>query len=65
LKLDDEEMLKKAGLWRKDRNTSQEGYTLAAVLLLGTDELIQEILPHYKIDVILRKNNLSRYDDRD
>lgn len=65
LQLDDEEMLKKAGLWRTDRNNSQQGYTLAAVLLFGTDELIQEILPYYKIDAILRKRDITRYDDRD
>lgn len=65
LLLDDEQLLKTAGLWRRDFQSGQEGYTLAAALLLGRDEVIQQILPHYKIDAILRRENLDRYDDRD
>lgn len=45
--------------------TGRDGYTLAAVLLLGKDEVIQSVLPHHKTDVILRIENLDRYDDRD
>src|SRR5690606_35990828 len=43
----------------------EEGYTLAAVLLLGKDELIQQVLPHYKIDALVRRENMDRYDDRE
>ena len=64
LALDDEELLLKAGLWRRDFQSGQEGYTLAAALLFGLDEVIQQILPHYKIDAILRRENLDRFDDR-
>ncbi|MEZ4828232.1 MAG: putative DNA binding domain-containing protein [Bacteroidia bacterium] len=69
LSLDDHQLLEKAGLWKKDFQTGQEGYTLAAALLLGKDEVIQHnlfniILPHYKIDALVRKNNTTRYDDR-
>jgi len=64
LALSDEQLLIKAGLWKKDYTTGKEGYTLAAVLLLGKDELIQQILPHYKIDALVRIQNTDRYDDR-
>jgi ATP-dependent DNA helicase RecG len=65
LALDDEQMLKMAGLWKQDFESSREGYTLAAALLLGKDEVIGQILPHYKIDALVRKENMARYDDRD
>jgi ATP-dependent DNA helicase RecG len=64
LALEDEQLLKTAGLWRRDYDSGEEGYTLAAVLLLGKDEVIQQILPHYKIDAIVRIENVDRYDDR-
>ena len=65
LALNDEQMLLKAGLYKRDLQLGKEGYTLAAVLLLGTDEIIQHVLPHYKIDVLVRKVNTDRYDDRE
>ena len=65
LALNDEQMLQKANLWKRDFQTNQEGYTLAAVLLLGKDEVIQQILPHYKTDALLRRENLDRFDDRE
>lgn len=65
LSVDDEAMLKMAGLWKRDLQTNQEGYTLAAALLFGKDEVIQSILPHYKIDALLRRENTLRYDDRE
>jgi len=64
LALSDEQLLKKAGLWKRDFQTGQEGYTLAAVMLLGEDEVIQQIVPHYKIDALVRIKNKDRYDDR-
>jgi len=64
LSLSDEQLLQKAGLWKKDYASGQEGYTLAAVLLFGKDETIQQILPHYKIDALVRKENKERFDDR-
>lgn len=65
LALNDVSMLQVAGLWKRDHQTGQEGYTLAAALLLGKDQVIQQILPHYKIDALLRKVNVDRYDDRE
>ncbi|WP_207720463.1 helix-turn-helix domain-containing protein [Clostridium gasigenes] len=63
--LNDMELLKSAGLYMKDYQTGKEGFTLAAVLLLGKDELITAVLPHYRTDAILRVEDIDRYDDRD
>lgn len=65
LEMSNEELLKSASLYRKDFSTGEEGYTLASVLLLGKDEVIHSVLPHYKTDAILRQVNTDRYDDRD
>ena len=64
LSLDDEQLLEISGLWKKDYLGNQEGFTLAAALLLGKDEVIQQIIPHYKIDALVKINNTDRYDDR-
>jgi ATP-dependent DNA helicase RecG len=64
LALNDVQLLETAGLWKKDFHTGQEGYTLAAAMLLGKDEVIRQILPHYKIDMLVRIHDINRYDDR-
>jgi ATP-dependent DNA helicase RecG len=64
LALDDRQMMEISGLWKKDYLNGLEGFTLAAALLLGKDEVIQQIIPHYKIDALVRINNTDRYDDR-
>lgn len=63
--LTDEELMRSAGLYKHDHKTGKDGYTLAAALLLGKDETIQNVLPHHKTDAILRVDNTDRYDDRD
>lgn len=60
----DEDFLVKAGFWRRDTLTATEGYTLAAGLVFGKEEVIQQMVPHYKIDALVRRENLDRYDDR-
>ncbi|PIV53983.1 MAG: AAA family ATPase [Elusimicrobia bacterium CG_4_10_14_0_8_um_filter_37_32] len=64
LGFDTKGMLLKAGLYQKDFLTGESGYTLAAVLLFGKEESIQGIIPHYKIDALVKKKNTDRYDDR-
>jgi ATP-dependent DNA helicase RecG len=64
LPLSDEEMLVRAGLIKKDIDTGIKGLTLAAALLFGKEETIQSIIPQYKVDVLVKRNNLARYDDR-
>lgn len=58
------EILKSAKLYSKDYQTNKEGFTLAAILLFGKDETILSALPHHRTDLILRRQNLDRYDDR-
>jgi len=41
-------MLMKAGLWRTDATARTEGYTLAAGLLFGKEDLIQQLVRAYK-----------------
>jgi ATP-dependent DNA helicase RecG len=64
LNLGDEQLLNRAGLYKKDPITGKDGYTLAAVLLFGKEQTIQSCVPHYKIDALLRRNDQERYDDR-
>ena len=64
-KLDDLELLKSAQLYQTDPETGKSGVTLAGILLLGKDSVILSAIPHHRTDLILRKVNLDRYDDRD
>ena len=57
--------LRSAGLYGKDRATGESGYNLAAVMLLGKDDLIMDICPAYETDALVRKVNIDRYDDRE
>jgi ATP-dependent DNA helicase RecG len=63
LTLDNHQLLVKAGLYQRDQQ-QQEGYTLAAVLLLGKDEVITQVVPHFRVDALLRRHDVQRYDDR-
>jgi len=65
LEMDTTQLLRSAGMFKKDYQTGKEGYTLAAALLLGKDEVIHNILPFHKTDALLRIDNIDRYDDRD
>lgn len=64
LLVSDEEMLKGSVLWRKDFLSGQEGLTLAAALIFGKDSTIQSILPAYKVEAMVRIENVDRWDDR-
>jgi ATP-dependent DNA helicase RecG len=60
----DAELLRSAGLYSEDKSTGDWGYNLAAVMLLGRDEVILNVSPAYRTDAIVRKVNTDRYDDR-
>lgn len=60
-----DEILRCAGLYKKNLQTGESGYTLACILLFGTDEAILSALPHHKTDAIYRVEEVDRYDDRD
>jgi ATP-dependent DNA helicase RecG len=64
LLVSNEQMLRDSSLWRKDFQTNQEGYTLAAALIFGKDETIQSILPAYKVEAMVRIKDQDRWDDR-
>src|SRR5690606_262436 len=59
-----ERILRDARLLRRDYATGGEGLTLAAALIFGTDEVIGNILPAYRIDILERRDNMDRWDDR-
>lgn len=64
LGLSDDEFFRTSGLFKRDYQNGTEGFTLAAVLLLGKDIVIKSILPHYKVDAIVKIKDVDRYDDR-
>ncbi|MGN0313673.1 MAG: RNA-binding domain-containing protein, partial [Fusicatenibacter sp.] len=64
-KMSDEELLKSARLYGTDRVTGEQGYNLAAIMLLGKDDVIMDVAPAYLTDALLRKVNVDRYDDRE
>ncbi len=63
--MSDEELLKSAGLYGTDRVTGESGYNLAAIMLLGKDDVILDVCPAYLTDALLRRVNADRYDDRE
>ena len=63
--MSDEELLRGVHLYGTDRITGAQGYNLAAVMLLGKDDVILDVAPAYATDALLRKINSDRYDDRE
>ena len=63
-KMNDDELLKSAGLYQTEPESGKSGYTLAAILLFGRKEVIQACTPNYVTDAICRREDLDRYDDR-
>jgi ATP-dependent DNA helicase RecG len=63
--MDDAQLLRSAGLYGKSIATGEEGYNLAAIMLLGKDEVILDVAPAYVTDALVRKVNVDRYDDRE
>ena len=64
LSIDNDRLLSEASLYRKDYNTSEEGLTMAAALIFGQDSTIQSLLPAYKVEAMVRRDNTDRWDDR-
>ena len=48
--ISDFEFFKKMGAYAVDRETGEEGFTLAGVLMFGSGQAIQDTLPHYFVD---------------
>ncbi|MCC5907047.1 MAG: putative DNA binding domain-containing protein [Balneolaceae bacterium] len=64
LYLENEELLRESILYRKDYQTGKEGLTLASALIFGKDITIQSLLPAYKVEAMVRIENVDRWDDR-
>ena len=58
------QLVESAGLFGKDYSTGKQGYNLAAVVLLGKDEVIRSLCPAYKTDALVRQHDTDRHDDR-
>lgn len=63
--MDDSQLLRSAKLTGMDRESGKSGFNLAAVMLLGTEDVIKDVCPAYVTDAVLRIENVDRYDDRD
>lgn len=63
--LTDEELLKSMRLYSVDRLTGEAGFNLAAIMLLGKDEVIADVVPAYVTDALCRVVDQDRYDDRE
>ena len=59
------EFFKSARLYTEDKVTGEKGFNLAAIMLLGSDDLILDICPAYMTDALFRRSDPDRYDDRD
>lgn len=64
LTMSDINLLRSCGFYRKDNRTGEEGLTLASALVFGKDITIQNILPAYKFDILVRLNDHDRWDDK-
>ncbi len=63
LSMSDDEILRASHLYLKDLSSGKEGYTLACALLLGKKSTIKRVVPEYKLDIFIRKQNIDRWDD--
>ncbi|MBT1173959.1 putative DNA binding domain-containing protein [Bifidobacterium sp. LC6] len=62
--MSNDELFRSAKLYDRDYATGEEGFNLAAVLLLGKDEVISSVCPSYVTDALVRRDDVDRYDDR-
>jgi ATP-dependent DNA helicase RecG len=63
--MDDAALLQSAQLVQADAGSGESGVTLAGVMLFGHDNQILQVCPAHRTDLLLRKVDLDRYDDRD
>lgn len=64
LSLSEQDFFRQSNLYRFDISEGKSGFTLAALMLFGSEEIIQSTLPYYQIDLIVRLRDADRYDDR-
>ena len=64
LTVDNMQMLRDAVLYWNDYENNREGFSMAAALIFGKDLTIQNLLPAYKVEAMVRIKNKDRWDDR-
>jgi ATP-dependent DNA helicase RecG len=64
IEADNMTILRDSQFYRRDPRTGEEGFTLAAALVFGKNDVIRSILPGYKVDILVRIKDLDRFDDR-
>ena len=66
LSLEDKDLLEKLGAWRKDRQTGNEGLTLAGILMFGKEQAIRdpEAAPQFFVDYREKLDPSTRWSDR-
>lgn len=62
--LTNQQLVESANFFGKDFTTGKIGFNLAAVVVLGKDEVIRSLCPAYKTDALVRIQDTDRYDDR-
>ena len=65
VKMSNKDLFNSARLYTEDKVTGEKGVNLAAIMLLGSDDLILDICPAYMTDALFRRTDPDRYDDRD
>lgn len=63
-RMTDDELLRASRLIARNPQTGERGFTLAAVMILGSDDLISDVVPTYRTEALLRRIDIDRYDDR-
>ena len=63
--MDDATLLQSAQMVQTDPASGKSGVTLAGVMLFGHDSQILQVCPAHRTDLLLRKVDVDRYDDRD
>ena len=62
--MSDFEIIKSMGMYQTDIRTREKGFTIAAVLCFGKDEVIASVIPYWRIDVLERIEDVERFDSR-
>ena len=62
--MSDFDIIKSMGMYQTDLQTREKGFTIAAVLCFGKDDIIASVLPYWRVDVLERIEDVERYDSR-
>lgn len=63
--MDDEQLLRSIDLYVVDYATGERSYNLVVIKLLDRDEVIQDVVPAYVTDALVRKMNVDYYAARE